>query len=102
MAVFVAMLTLAPWLHPLAFAPLPGSHTGMSGNTHSLYVGRPSKRVVRPWESSAWIARSVRYRDAATADPPNKTLRHLPRNGVIVWAVIYNPAAKGSKPIGSI
>ncbi len=102
MVVFLAMLALAPWLHPLAFAPLPGWQTGMSGNTHSPYVGPPSKRVARPLESSAWIARNVRYRDAATADPPNRTLRHLPRNGVIVWAVIYNPAAKGSKPIGSI
>lgn len=99
MAVFLAALALAPWLHALAFHPLPGWQTGMSGNRHSLYVGPPTKRVAAPLESSAWIARNVRYRDGATTDPPNNTLKHLPRNGVIVWAVIYNPTQKGEKPI---
>ena len=80
-------LALAPWTHPLAFQPLPGWRTGASGNTNSLHVV-PSKRVPAPKESAAWIARNVRYRDRATADPPNATLMHLPRDGVIVWAVI--------------
>jgi hypothetical protein len=44
-------------------------------------------------------ARNVRYRDRATADPPNKTLTSLPPNGMIVWAVIFNPAQSGAKPI---
>ena len=39
------------------------------------------------------------YRDAATADPPNKTLADLPSNGVIVWAVIYTPAESDQKAI---
>jgi hypothetical protein len=53
-----------------------------------------------PLESAAWIARGVRYRDDPTADPPNKTLRRLPPNAVIVWAVIYsNPGAGRQKPI---
>ena len=54
-----------------------------------------------PLESAAWIATGVRYRDDPTADPPNKTLQRLPRNAVIVWAVIYtNPgAARKQKPI---
>lgn len=99
MAVFLAALALAPWLHPLAFHPLPGWQSGMSGNKHSLYVGPPAKRVAAPLESSAWIARNMRYRDAATADPPNKTLKSLPPNGVIVWAAIYNPAQAGAKPV---
>jgi hypothetical protein len=63
----------------------------MSG-THSAYV----KTVL---ESSAWMARNVRYRDDAAADPPNKTLAHLPRTGVIVWAVISTSAQHGAKPI---
>ena len=99
MAVFLAALALAPWLHPLAFRPLPGWQTGMSGNRHSLYVGPPAKRVAAPLESSAWIARNVRYRDAAAADPPNKTHKSLPPNGVIVWAEIINLAQHGAKPI---
>jgi hypothetical protein len=99
MAVFLAALALAPWLHPLAFHPLPGWQSGMSGNRHSLYAGPPAKRVAAPLESSAWIARNVRYRDAATADPPNRTLKSLPPNGVIVWAVIFNPAQAGAKPV---
>jgi hypothetical protein len=95
----LAALVLAPWVHPLAFHPLAGWQTGLSGNTRSAYVGPPGNRAKTPLESSAWIARNVRYRDDATADPPNKTLRHLPRSGVIVWAVIYNPAQKGEQPI---
>ncbi|MGD0713314.1 MAG: hypothetical protein ABSB24_03900 [Gaiellaceae bacterium] len=91
MVAFLAALALAPWAHPLSFRPLLGWQTGMSG-THSAYV----KTVL---ESSAWIARNVRYRDDATADPPNKTLKRLPRDGVIVWAVIDNPAQHGAKPI---
>jgi len=91
MVAFLAALALTPWAHPLAFAPLPGWQTGMSG-THAAYV----KTVL---ESSAWIARNVRYRDDATADPPNKTLAHLPRNGLIVWAVISTSAQNRAKPI---
>ena len=74
------MLALA--LAALAFAPLPGWHTGASGLVPSAYGdgGRAS---------TAWIAHDVRYRDRATADPPNATLRHLPRDGVIVWAVAW-------------
>jgi hypothetical protein len=52
----------APWLHPLAFHPMPGWQTGMSGNRHSVYVGPPAKRVAAPLESSAWVARNVGYR----------------------------------------
>ena len=92
MVTFLVALALAPWTHPLAFAPLHGWQTGMSGNTRSAY----GKTVL---ESSAWIARNVHYHDNATADPPNKTLAHLPRTGVIVWAVIFNPAEKGSRSI---
>jgi hypothetical protein len=88
---FLLALAVAPWAHPLVFQPMPGWQTGASGNTTSAYVGRRTKAVV-PLESTAWIATNVRYRDDSTADPPNATLTHLPRNGLIVWAVIYNPA----------
>jgi hypothetical protein len=94
MAGFLVALTVAPWLHPLAFGPLPGWHSGMSGNTRSAYVGSGSHAAV-PLESAAWIATSVHYRDQATADPPSKTLAHFPANAIIVWAVIYAPASNG-------
>jgi hypothetical protein len=97
MAVLVA-LALAPWAHPLSFQPLPGWHSGTSGNTYSFYGG-PGVRTGRPPESAAWIARNVLYRDSATADPPNKTLAHLSSNGVIVWAVIFAPTQNNQKPI---
>src|ERR1035437_7950752 len=99
MVALLAALALAPWAHPLAFGALPGWQTGMSGNTRSAYVGAPLNRVKASLESSAWIASNVRYQDDATADPPNKTLRHLPRSGVIVWAVIFNPAQRQEKPV---
>jgi hypothetical protein len=95
----LAVLVLAPWSHPLAFAPLPGWQTGSSGDRHSVYVGPPLNTVKTSLESSSWIARNVPYRDDASADPPNKTLAHLPPTGVIVWAVIYNPAQRGESGI---
>ena len=97
-SVLLAALTLAPWLHPLAFRPLPGWQTGASGNTRSVYLAR-GKHAGEPEESAAWIAKGVGYRDAATADPPNTTLAHLSANGEVIWAVIESPAERGQRPI---
>ncbi len=94
MVSLLVALTVAPWLHPLAFSPLPGWHAGTSGNTKSAYVGSAHHAVV-PLESAAWIATNVRYTDEATADPPNKTLAHLAPDGIVVWAVTYAPASNG-------
>jgi hypothetical protein len=90
-AQLVLSFALAPWSHPLAFAAAPGWESGRSSTTRSAYAG--TRRVPVPLESAAWTASGVRYRDHATADPPNVTLRALPRRAVIVWAVIYEPAA---------
>jgi hypothetical protein len=90
MFAFLLALAVAPWAHPLAFQAITGWQTGASGNTYSAYVGQRTRAVV-PLESTAWIAKNVRYRDDATADPPNATLAHLPANGLIAWAVIYDP-----------
>jgi hypothetical protein len=57
------------------------------------------KQVPVPLESAAWIAHGVRYRAHATADPPNQTIRRLPKHALIIWAVIYSPAATQEKPI---
>jgi hypothetical protein len=92
----LAALALVPWAHPLAFRPLPGWRTGASGNVASQYGPSP---VRAPKESTAWIARNVRYRDGATEDPPNKTLAHLPSSGVIVWAVIFQGQIREQKAI---
>lgn len=80
----------APWTRPLKFGRAGGWRTGSSG-TYPAYV----HGVVG---SSAWTARDVRYRDPARADPPAKTLAHLRRTSVIVWAVIGNTGT-GSKSI---
>lgn len=94
----LAALALAPWAHPLAFRPLPGWHTGASGTVNSLY-DNASKRVRVPNESAAWTATDVLYRDRVTEDPPNRTLAHLGRHAVIVWAVIFQTERRGQKPI---
>ena len=93
----LALALAAPWTHPLAFHAVPGWHTGASGSSSSAYVG-PGPHATVPLESTAWIARGVRYIDDATADPPNKTLAHLPAHGIVAWAVIYAPASNG-RPI---
>lgn len=93
MVALLAALSIAPWTHPLTFRPLPGWRTGASGNTRSAYVGM-NRRNHPSQESAAWIARGVRYRDKATADPPNTTLMHLPRGAVIVWSAIFDSGWK--------
>jgi hypothetical protein len=94
----LAAITLAPWAHPLAFRSLPGWHTGASGNVTSAY-DNSGHRFQVPLESAAWMATNVRYRNRATADPPNRTLAHMRRDGIVVWAVIYQAASDGQKPI---
>jgi len=91
-------LAAAPWTHPLRFGALPGWRTGRSGDTRSAYVGSRTRATV-PLESTAWAAKGVRYRDDPTADPPNRTLRRLPRGAVVVWAVVYEPAATDERPL---
>jgi hypothetical protein len=92
----LAAVALAPWAHPLAFRPLSGWHRGASG-TVVFHYAHP--RPHEPAESTAWVARDVRYRSPAIADPPNKTLAYLPRNGLIVWAVIFPGHPRGQKRI---
>jgi hypothetical protein len=94
----LAGLALSPWAHPLAFRPLPGWSTGASGTVKSAYVGH-GHQVSVPKESAAWIARDVRYRSRATEDPPNETLRHLPRNGIVIWAVIIQGGQEKQKRV---
>jgi hypothetical protein len=96
MAVLLAALSLAPWAHPLAFGSLPGWHVGAGGTTRSHYTG---PRFAWARQSSAWAALGVRYRDGAAADPPNRTLAHLPARGVVVWAVIFTPDASEPAPV---
>jgi hypothetical protein len=75
-----------PWLVPLAFASRPpGWHTGRSG-TVSVHSGIHAPTPM----STAWAA-NVRYRDTATADPPNRTLTRMPRRGIVIWASIAPP-----------
>lgn len=92
-----AAAALAPWAQPLRFRPLPGWRAGASGTVHSVY--RPDRQVPAPKQSTAWIARNVRYGDRASADPPNATLAHLPPDGIVVWAVIYETARRGRRAI---
>jgi hypothetical protein len=96
-ASLLVALAVAPWSQPLTFGHLPGWHTGRSGNTRTASIGHGA-HVAVPLEAAAWAARGVRYRDEPTADPPNATLRHLPRHAVVVWAVISNPF-RGDRPI---
>jgi hypothetical protein len=80
----VAVALALPWLSPLSFGlRAKGWHAGQSGTTYET-VGHAHTRLPM---STAWVA-NVPYRDPATSDPPNRTLRHFPASGVVVWAVI--------------
>jgi hypothetical protein len=83
----VAALAIAPWSQPVRFLPLEGWHTGANGTFDSAYG--PVPHVSAPKESTAWMARGVRYRDRRTADPPDATLSRLPRGAILVFATIY-------------
>ncbi len=86
----VAAFALAPWAQPLRFRSLPGWQSGTSGTIGSSYGPVPD--IALPKESTAWLARGVRYRDRPTADPPTATLSHLPPQGILVFAVVYQSA----------
>jgi hypothetical protein len=90
MVELVAAFALAPWAQPLRFQPLTGWHTGASGTFDSSYGPVPG--IASPRESTAWMARGVRYRDRPTADPPEATLSRLPPQGIVVFAVVYQSA----------
>ena len=84
-AAVIAALAI-PWAAPVSVAdPGPGWHAGRSGTVETTVAG---SRVSR---STAWAA-NFRYRDRATADPPNETLRHIGRGGVVVWISIQPPS----------
>ena len=97
MVELVAALALAPWAQPLRFQPLQGWQTGASGTLDSSYGSVPN--TASPKESTAWMARGVRYRDRRTADPPEATLAQLPRQGIVVFAVVYQSAQNTEKQI---
>jgi len=86
----VAALALVPWAQPVRFRPLQGWQSGASGTLHSSYGPVPD--VASPKEATAWMARGVRYRDRPTADPPEATLSRLPRQGIVVFAAVYQSA----------
>lgn len=90
MVELVAAVALAPWAQPLRFRPLPGWRRGANGTFNSSYG--PAADIASPEESTAWITKGVRYRDRRTADPPDATLSRLPRQGIVVFAVIYQTA----------
>jgi hypothetical protein len=97
MVELLAALAIAPWSEPVRFRPLPSWRTGSSGTLKSSYGPVPG--VTAPKESTAWIARGVRYRDRPTADPPNATLSQLPRHGIVVFATVYESAGRKGRPI---
>jgi hypothetical protein len=90
MVELIAAVALAPWAQPLRFRPLPGWQSGASGTLDSSYGPAPDN--ASPKESTAWMARGVRYRDRPTADPPHATLARLPRQGIVVFVVVYQSA----------
>ena len=97
MVELVAALAIAPWAQPLRFRPLSGWHAGASGTFNSTYG--PAPGVASPKESTAWIARGVRYRDRPSADPPQATMSQLPPRAVLVFAVIYQSGRKAGRQI---
>jgi hypothetical protein len=92
-----AALALVPWSQPVRFHPRPGWQSGASGTISSSYGPVPG--VASPVESTAWMARGVRYRDRPAADPPNATLSRLRRGGIVVFAAVYQSGESSQRRI---
>lgn len=87
----VAALAI-PWLTPVSFGlHTTGWYVGQSGTRHQSSLPRVY--------SVAWAA-NVRCRDCATSNPPNATLRSLPRRGIVVRVSIQPPDPTGWPPRG--
>lgn len=86
MLVAVIAAFAIPWAAPVSFgSPPAGWRVGRSGTVATAVAGTTEHR------STAW-AGNIAYRDRATADPPNATLRHLRPRGIVVWVSIQPPA----------
>jgi hypothetical protein len=90
MVEIIAALALTPWSYPLRFGPITGWQRGAAATFDSSYG--PGGNVRSPKESTAWAVKGVRYRDSRVADPPEATLSRLPRDGIVVFAAIYQSA----------
>jgi hypothetical protein len=90
----IALVSVIPWLSPLSFASHPATWT--TGQSGTVFQTRGVQHKRFPF-SIAWAA-NVRYRERATADPPNTTLQHLPRDGIVIWTMIQ--PATGWPPAG--
>lgn len=95
MVELVAVLATAPWMQPLRFRPLSGWHAGANGTFNSSYGPPPD--IASPKESTAWMTRGVRYRDRRTADPPDRSISHLSRHAILVFAVAYESGRADSR-----
>lgn len=92
MVELLAAAALAPWAQPLRFSPLQGWTQGAGGTFNSSYG--PAGDVRSPKESTAWMAKGVRYRDRPSADPPSATLSRFPHGAILVFAVVYQSAQR--------
>ncbi len=97
MVELIAAMAIAPWAQPVRFRPLPGWHAGASGTFASSYGPVPNNGS--PKESTAWMARGVRYRDRRKADPPNATMSRLPPRAILVFAVVYESGSTTGRKI---
>jgi hypothetical protein len=97
MVELLAAVALAPWAQPVRFRPLTGWRTGVNGTFSSSYG--PAVNAESPKESTAWMVKGVRVRDARTADPPDATISRLPPHGIVVFAVIYQSASSAERRI---
>jgi hypothetical protein len=89
LAAVVAALAV-PWSTPVSFAlRAPGWYVGQSGTRHESFA---------PYTFSVAWAANVRCRDCATSNPPDATLRRLPRRGVVVRVSIQPPDPSGWPP----
>ena len=93
----LAAAALAPWAQPVRFRPLAGWKTGHSATIASTYGPVPG--VASPKESVAWMAKGARFSDRPSADPPTRTLAHLPPRGILVSVVVYESGRKARRPI---
>lgn len=92
----VAVALVVPWVTPVSLGlHAAGWYVGRGGTFYES-VGRTHTRT--PF-STAWAA-NVRCSDCRRSNPPNATLHHFPRRGIIVRVSIQPPDPTGWPPPG--
>src|SRR5262249_44644121 len=75
------------------------SRAGRAGRAASRARGTPALGTTGPGSLRRGSRAACATATPRPPTPPNRTLAHLPADGVVVWAVVYDPVDTEPRPI---